>query len=630
MCPQNIETKELNLLRYAINNVDEEIAVCSIDGSIMYANDTLLLNHKLGSDYTDNTIFDLGISELGKDTWDSYLAQLRLNGGKARQHIVKVSKNRANSYYSIKTTIKNIDNKDTIWIFATNTTKKILQGKRIKELNYVMDAILNNIPVYLFVKDSANDFRYIYWNKAFEFFSKIPANKVIGNTDFDVFPNRADAEKFRKDDLTVLHKGTPIEFDEEYIDNNGEIRYVHTLKSLIHNDETDLPWLIGVSWDITDLKKNEKELTLARIKAEQSDKLKSAFLANMSHEIRTPLNAIVGFSRILCEEGSGENKQYQDIIEDNANLLLQLINDILDLSKIEAGTLEFVENVFELDDLFINIYEMNRHKVAKNVTLIYEKNENDIAIKCDRNRLLQVINNFLSNAIKFTSTGKIRFGYKITETEILFFVKDTGIGISQDNIEEVFNRFTKLNSFVQGTGLGLSICKTISDKMSGRVWVDSQENIGSTFNFAISYQDYHVETEKNNIVKQPDKELQDIDTKIKILVAEDIYSNYLLIENILGSKYELMHSIDGDDTLIKFEEFNPDIVLMDIKMPKKDGLEVTRLIRKSHKTPIIAITSNAYEADRKMALDSGCNYFITKPISADLLISIIKKYTKHQ
>lgn len=620
----NFQNRELDILRYAINNSEEEIMVCSTDGCIIFANDLSIKNHNLHSSLDNHTIFELNIAEFKGKGWNEVLQSVRDNGNTLKRQFTKELPNHEISYYEVKTNIIKNNNIEVVWFFANDISAKVVQENKIKDLNYVMEAILNNIPVYLFVKDSANDFRYIYWNKAFENHAKIPASQVIGNTDYEVFPNRADAEKFRKDDLTLLHKGSPIEFDEEFIDNLGGTRYVHTLKAIIKSDK-ELPWIIGVSWDITDLKHTEKELIAARMKAEQSDKLKSAFLANMSHEIRTPLNAIVGFSRLLKESSKEESEQYYDIIDNNANLLLQLINDILDISKIEAGTLEFIESAVCLNDLFADIYQMHRHRVVEGVELIYEECPLSITVKCDLNRLLQVITNLLNNAAKFTYKGEIRFGFTKKGDNIEFYVQDTGMGISQKNIDEIFNRFTKLNNFIQGTGLGLSICRTIIDKMNGRMWVESTENVGSKFYVSIPYcEDYvTVNAQEVNAVETIDRAERE---HKKILIAEDTDSNFILINRLLKSEYEVMRAIDGNDVVEKFKEFAPDLVLMDIKMPEKDGLEATRAIRTLSNVPIIAVTSFAYDSDRQAALESGCNDFITKPVSIEILGRIIRKY----
>lgn len=237
--------------------------------------------------------------------------------------------------------------------------------------------------------------------------------------------------------------------------------------------------------DITQLKQAEKQLALAKEKAENADLSKSTFLANMSHEIRTPLNAITGFAEILASANTEEEKaQYQEIIKMNADLLLQLVNDILDMSKIEAGTLEFVYTKVDINLLLSDLRQLFQMKVndaGGNIQIIAEPSLPSCSIETDRNRVAQVLSNFTTNAIKFTQEGTISIGYEARDTELYFYVTDTGAGIPADKLPEVFGRFVKLNKDKKGTGLGLSISKTIVNKLEGQIGADSVEGKGSTF-----------------------------------------------------------------------------------------------------------------------------------------------------
>ena len=243
--------------------------------------------------------------------------------------------------------------------------------------------------------------------------------------------------------------------------------------------------------DITQLKETEKQLTLAKEKAENADLSKSAFLANMSHEIRTPLNAITGFAEVLASANTEEEKaQYQEIIKMNADLLLQLVNDILDMSKIEAGTLEFVYTKVDINLLLSDLrqlFQMRVNDAVKNIRIIAEPSLPSCSIETDRNRVAQVLSNFTTNAIKFTQEGTISIGYEARDTELYFYVTDSGAGIPADKLPEVFGRFVKLNKDKKGTGLGLSISKTIVNKLEGQIGADSVEGKGSTFWFTIPY-----------------------------------------------------------------------------------------------------------------------------------------------
>ena len=247
--------------------------------------------------------------------------------------------------------------------------------------------------------------------------------------------------------------------------------------------------MLCINYDITPLKETEEKLIIARDKAEELDRLKSAFLANMSHEIRTPLNSIVGFSSLLAETDDREERQeYIKIVETNNELLLQLVSDILDLSKIESGTFDFVRSDLDVNESCMKIIKSMEMKVPETVDLVFEKYMPDCHIYTDKNRFMQVITNFINNALKFTKQGTIALGYEQTSPhEIKFYVRDTGVGIPKEKLDSIFERFVKLNTFVQGTGLGLSICKSLVSQMGGKIGVESTEGEGSCFWFTHPY-----------------------------------------------------------------------------------------------------------------------------------------------
>lgn len=382
--------------------------------------------------------------------------------------------------------------------------------------------------------------------------------------------------------------------------------------------------LIGSLLLITARKKQEASLVAAREAAKESDRLKSAFLANMSHEIRTPLNAIVGFSNLLSmTEDKEEQKQFVNIIENNNQLLLQLIGDILDLAKVEANTLEFVYRPTDLNELIREMGATVQLKVQPGVVLNYVLGASNCVIETEPNRLSQVIINLLTNACKFTSQGSITLGYELRGSEIYFFVRDTGCGISKEGQARVFQRFTKLNDFVQGTGLGLSICQGIIDKMRGKIGVESEgEGKGSTFWFTLPYSPAVAKEE----APHPEGPKETIESEeITILLAEDNESNYKLFEAILGSHYKLLHAWDGVEAVELFEQYNPQLILMDINMPRMDGYEATREIRKKSATvPIIAVTAYAFASDKERILQNGFNSYVSKPINAKKLDEELK------
>lgn len=391
---------------------------------------------------------------------------------------------------------------------------------------------------------------------------------------------------------------------------------VNVVRNPLNTDPSKIE-MVCVNFDVTELKQTEKSLIEAKNKAEVSDRLKSAFLANMSHEIRTPLNAIVGFSNLLAEtDDIAERREYMQVVEENNDLLLKLISDILDLSKIEAGTLEFVHTDFELNKLMREKENVMRLKTDQNVELVFEQRYETCHVRTDRNRLSQLMINLLTNAAKFTHRGSIRFGYELRAGQLYFWVADTGCGIPAERKDAVFERFVKLNSFKQGTGLGLSICRTIVEHLGGNIGVESEEGKGSTFWFTLPYV-----PGKQEPAKIPAQMLQAVPTvekdKLVILIAEDNESNYRLFESILRHEYKLVHAWNGREAVDLFNRHTPHLVLMDINMPVMDGYEATAEIRKqSADVPIIAVTAFAFASDEQKVLSSGFDGYMPKPINA--------------
>ena len=433
---------------------------------------------------------------------------------------------------------------------------------------------------------------------------------------------KMDRERVKKA-YNDLIEGRSYKVKEEYrvitIANHiRRIEWVEAQAAVETRDENGKPLtLVGSSLVITKRKKMEMELTSARDRAEESNRLKSAFLANMSHEIRTPLNAIVGFSGILAStDEEQERQEYVSIIENNNTLLLQLISDILDLSKIEAGTLEFQYSNIELNTIMNELANSLRLKLKSDkVQLNFIPTMESCFIHTEKNRLSQLLINLITNAIKFTTEGSIDFSYELRDKEIYFYVADTGCGIPNDKQKSVFGRFIKLNNFAQGTGLGLSICQTLVEHMGGRIGVKSEEGKGSTFWFTLPYK--LANTTDDNIKETDIQPIAIEKNKFTILVAEDNESNYRLFASILKGEYQLIHAWNGEEAVEMFKKYNPQIILMDINMPVMNGYEATKEIRKySAKVPIIAITAFAYASDEQKVMESGFDGYMPKPINA--------------
>ena len=414
--------------------------------------------------------------------------------------------------------------------------------------------------------------------------------------------------------------------------------------------------------DVTDKMKVEQVLRDAAKKAVEADNMKSAFLANMSHEIRTPLNAIVGFANLLCKTVDPEKKKkFVEIIETNNQLLLKLIGDILDISKADSNRMVFNMYKIDINKLLTTICSGIDITKKPEVKLEIKLGMDQCFITSDPYRITQVINNLLTNAIKFTEKGTITVGYELMHNHMLrFYVKDTGLGISQADMSKLFTRFTKLNSFIQGTGLGLSISKTIVEKLGGTMRAESAgRGKGSTFYFTIPYvldettdsynQEYSSADETRfEALKQKTKASVASDSagknsaqnslvdpslpsykheRKKIMVVEDNESNSQLLEEILGDRFDMVVAKDGAESITVFVRETPDLVLMDLNLPIKDGYQATAEIRRLSKTvPVIAVTAYAQQSDRRKVLDSGFDDYLSKPIEENELISTIRKY----
>ena len=357
---------------------------------------------------------------------------------------------------------------------------------------------------------------------------------------------------------------------------------------------------------------------------------KISFFTNIAHEIRTPLNAIVGFSNLLIEtEDPADKKEYVDIIQRNNEQLLQLISDILDLSKIEAGMVELSYTKIELNLLCQEVVSSYMADTEREVPIVFAGGCDDCYIISDRSKLVQVLSNLINNAIKFTQQGCITVGFRKLQKGIEFYVQDTGIGIVAENIQLIFNRFEKLNHFAHGTGLGLTICRNLVEKLDGTIGVESEPGIGSRFWFTVPYEPAGLHRAEDALLP-PSHGLSQISPgKPVILVAEDTDSNFQVLSAILRNDYELLRARDGDEAVRLVEQYRFVAVLMDMKMPVMDGLEATRKIKAVNPTlPVIAVTAYAYDHDREKALQAGCNDYMTKPMDVTELKQKLSEFVK--
>lgn len=652
---------DINTLTHAINNAKESVYAARRDGTLIFANRQFRLNHRIAeqADLSLIRVFDVVGDMTCIEDWEERYRSIR--EGQTLNFLayqpLKHDKNTLafeGTMYSVTTD----DGEETFWSFTHDISERIRYESQIKRFNRIMDTTMENIPAGIVVKDIENDFRYIYRNRE-SYNRDISSENAIGMNDFDYYPPEM-AQQKRKEDMEIAATGKGMHWIMEGKDKNGNLLILDKQKIMVESEDFS-PIIVSIEWDITQLELMRRELIESKEKAETSDKLKSAFLANMSHEIRTPLNAIVGFSRIISEsDNAEERREYYEIVDANNERLLQLINEILDLSKIESGIVEFTYGPVRLHTLCKEIHDAHVFRCPQGVELRFDSPDEALSIHSDKNRIFQVFSNLIGNAFKFTTEGSVSYGYKQEGERVVFYVKDTGLGIEPEKLGRVFQRFAKLNNFAQGTGLGLSICKTIIERLGGEIAVSSEVGTGTTFTFWLPLENVIQDTETGTnshlpgeaVGTQPSEVLpakedtprpkeettekeEDLRAtaagteKATILIAEDTDSNFDLLNAILGRKYRLVRARDGMEAVTMYDEVNPDLILMDIKMPNLDGLEATRIIRQlSAEVPIIAQSAYAYEHDRNAAEEAGCNDFISKPIAQEKLKEKIKKWLK--
>ena len=384
--------------------------------------------------------------------------------------------------------------------------------------------------------------------------------------------------------------------------------------------------------------KKLKEYEEKAQKAENASKMKSLFLANMSHEIRTPLNAIEGFSRVIAETDSQEDRlKFYEIIESNNNRLQSLVNEILDLSRVESGEIVMKTAPTDLNELCTSVKNIFKFRCPDSVKLIFEESTLSVVMNTDANRLTQVFSNLISNALKHTSVGKIAYGYKILNegTMIEFFVEDTGAGINQEDIEHIFETYVSRDAETNknGYGLGLPLCKIIVEKLGGKISVESEVGKGTIFRFSMPFHgtiggvDKSKTTTTSSVRTIRISERSGQQIKKKILVAEDEDSNYELVKIVLQKRYRLIRAHNGIEAVTLNEEEHPDLILMDIRMPGMNGLDATRIIKEvSGDTPVVALSAYAFEENIREAKQAGCNEFMAKPFKVENLIDMVRRY----
>lgn len=473
-------------------------------------------------------------------------------------------------------------------------------------------------------------------------------DKVLGKKLLDIFIGNFGKRLVRKTDS--IKPGQSYSFQQTFTSKGKSKLFLEIITKKIKYLNKFV--IMVVFRDISFRKSQEEKLKLAKLEAEKSDKLKTAFLSNMSHEIRTPMNAILGFSDLLTDPNisSESQEKYIQLINNSSNVLLTIIEDIVDIARIEANEIILRKESCDLHELLENIYEDSKLKAEKagktklDIKLAPFQMKETPLIYTDPHRLQQVLSNLMGNALKFTKEGLIEFGYQITLTEdpqlsfdnisshlevVKFFVKDTGIGLKPEEKELIFERFRQArfshSRATGGTGLGLTISKTLINLFGGKIWVESVPGKGSEFYFTIPY-----EIAPEPIVEIPDEISEkpgNIDLANKtILIAEDDEINYHLIKEVLKyTNVKLLWAKDGIQSIELLQKHpETDLVLMDIRMPEMDGYQATRKLKQINKDlPIIVQTAFAMVDDKQKSFDAGCDGYLAKPLNTKKLLGMI-------
>jgi signal transduction histidine kinase/CheY-like chemotaxis protein len=490
---------------------------------------------------------------------------------------------------------------DGLIIYTVNVTEKRQKELQIARLTERYQKVLEGIPSFVFIFNA--DFHIVDVLKSPKMELLHTVDELVGVDGRAIYSAEV-SELYIKTIRQCLEDHTMHEIQYP-LDMDGQTYYFQARIAPFEKDK-----VFAMIDDVGERVRRNKELLEAKRKAEESERMKNLFLANMSHEIRTPLNAIIGFSEIVpLIEDAETRDDYLSIIQKNCSLLLQLIDDILDLSRIEAGKEEMHFATINVSKLIEDVAATQRIKIPAGVQFHVGTPVDDLFLYTDPNRLTQVISNFISNAIKNTTEGSITLGVDKRGNSAYLFVTDTGCGIPEEKIPVIFNRFEKLDEFKQGTGLGLPICKHLTERLGGRIEVESQVGKGSTFSVVLPLD--------SGVASALYK-------KKRVLIIEPSSSEYSQIRETLKNSYELVWSTDGEEATERYISINPQLVLLNMKLPRLGAVEVIERIRKiAVETPIVATMEHAFYTEQQRAFQAGCTEILTMPFSQERLKEVI-------
>lgn len=512
-------------------------------------------------------------------------------------------------------------------IIIEDITEKIKTEKTIFLQGKALDAAANAIVI----TDISG---CIEWaNPAFEKLTGYNLNEAIGKNPRDLLKSNHHDIGFFTNLWNTILRGKPWHGEILNRKKDGSLYYEEQIITPITNQENKITHFIAIKQDISERKKTEQDLLKAKEKAEASDKLKTAFMNNISHEIRTPLNGILGFTQMLCEPNlsSDEKSHYLDIIQASSDRLVNTVTDYIDIALISSANQDVRKNMFPVIDIINKLKFTNENKCKTKNLFLATSLPNDyenLILETDENLLFKVLNHILDNAIKFTHKGAINIGYKITNQQIEFFIKDTGIGINMSNISNLFNIFTQEDNSMtrgyEGSGLGLAIAKGFANLINANIRVESELGKGSTFWVSIP-----IEKINSKTISEKDFLNKEIIDKPLILIAEDDDDNYFLLETLFEkSEINFVRAYNGFEAINFVKQLTEiSIILMDLKMPDLDGFEASKQIKEINKNiPIIAVTAFALSGDENKALDAGCDDYIEKPIRRSVFVEKLRKF----